>query len=198
VDSVHRKGRGQPYLHRDQVLSKKLRSFPRHRCPVQGDILTRQPPPWEPEAYKLIDRIAADEGRFSHNNEVIINTEVRSVEVNKKGLYFAFRDQGACLSLLAIKVYYKTCPEVTASFAKYPPTPTGKTEAAIEKTDGQCVTNAVPLDDAPFSFCKSDGSCPWMTPPSASASLTAAGSTARGAASAWRATRRTGPVRRRA
>ena len=124
------------------------------------DAATRQPPPWEPEAYKLIDRIAADEGRFSHNNEVIINTEVRSVEVNKKGLYFAFRDQGACLSLLAIKVYYKTCPEVTASFAKYPPTPTGKTEAAIEKTDGQCVANAVPLDDAPFSFCKSDGS--WL------------------------------------
>ena len=124
------------------------------------DAATRQPPPWEPEAYKLIDRIAADEGRFQYNNEVIINTEVRSVEVNKKGLYFAFRDQGACLSLLAIKVYYKTCPEVTASFAKYPETPTGKTEAAIEKTDGQCVNNAVPLDDQPFSFCKSDGS--WL------------------------------------
>ena len=26
------------------------------------------------------------------------------MEVNKKGVYFAFRDQGACLSLLAIKV----------------------------------------------------------------------------------------------
>ena len=36
--------------------------------------------------------------------QVIINTETRSVEVNKKGVYFAFRDQGACLSLLAIKV----------------------------------------------------------------------------------------------
>ena len=36
------------------------------------------------EAYKLIDRIAADEGRFTNNNEVIINTETKSVEVNKK------------------------------------------------------------------------------------------------------------------
>jgi len=124
------------------------------------DAATRQPPPWEPEAYKLIDRIAADEGRFQYNNEVIINTEVRSVEVNKKGLYFAFRDQGACLSLLAIKVYYKTCPEITSSFAKYPETPTGRTEAAIEKTDGHCVQNAEPLDGKPFSFCKSDGS--WL------------------------------------
>ena len=48
------------------------------------DAATHQPPPWEPEAYKLIDRIAADEGRFTNNNEVIINTETRSVEVNKK------------------------------------------------------------------------------------------------------------------
>ena len=124
------------------------------------DAATHQPPPWEPEAYKLIDRIAADEGRFQYNSEVIINTEVRSVEVNKKGIYFAFRDQGACLSLLAIKVYYKTCPEVTASFARYPVTPTGSSEAAIEKTNGGCVNNAIPLDDEPFSFCKSDGS--WL------------------------------------
>jgi len=124
------------------------------------DAATHQPPPWEPEAYKLIDRIAADEGRFTNNNEVIINTETRSVEVNKKGIYFAFRDQGACLSLLAIKVYYKTCPEVTAAFAKYPETPTGKTEAAIDKRDGVCVANAIPSDEKPFSFCKSDGT--WL------------------------------------
>ena len=124
------------------------------------DAATRQPPPWEPEAYKLIDRIAADEGRFQYNNEVIINTEVRSVEVNKKGLYFAFRDQGACLSLLAIKVYYQTCPEITKSFATFPETPTGRTEAAIEKTDGECVANSVPMEGSPFSFCKSDGT--WL------------------------------------
>jgi hypothetical protein len=52
----------------------------------------------------IYTRIAADEGRFKNNNEVIINTETRSVEVNKKGIYFAFRDEGACISLLAIKV----------------------------------------------------------------------------------------------
>ena len=48
------------------------------------DAAIHQPPPWEFEAYKLIDRIAADEGRFTNNSEVIINTETRSVEVNKK------------------------------------------------------------------------------------------------------------------
>jgi ephrin-B len=45
----------------------------------------------EPSTYVLVDRIAADEGRFSQNTEVIINSEIRSVPVNKRGLYFAFR-----------------------------------------------------------------------------------------------------------
>lgn len=68
------------------------------------DAATKEPPFWESESYKLIDRIAADDGRFTNNNEVIINTELRSIPVTKKGVYFAFRDQGACISLLSIKV----------------------------------------------------------------------------------------------
>jgi len=68
---------------------------------------------------------------------VIINTEVRSIPVTKKGVYFAFRDQGACISLLAIKVYYISCPEVTASFALFPPTPTGRELTSIEQAEGE-------------------------------------------------------------
>lgn len=44
---------------------------------VEGD--AKDNPPWEPESYKLIDRIAADQGRFTSTNEVIINTEVSYV-----------------------------------------------------------------------------------------------------------------------
>lgn len=32
----------------------------------------KEPPPWEPESYKLIDRIAADEGRSTFNSEVCV------------------------------------------------------------------------------------------------------------------------------
>ena len=32
-----------------------------------------------------------------------------------------------------LQVYYKTCPEITQSFATYPETPTGKTEGSIDK-----------------------------------------------------------------
>lgn len=40
----------------------------------EHDGLHKEPPPWEPESYKLIDRIAADEGRFTSNSEVCIAT----------------------------------------------------------------------------------------------------------------------------
>ena len=43
--------------------------------------------------YLIAVQIAADMGRFTDTNEVIINTEVRSIDVTKKGVYFAFRDQ---------------------------------------------------------------------------------------------------------
>ena len=120
------------------------------------DAAARDPDPWEPESFKQIDVIAADEGRFTNNNEVIINTETRSVEVTKKGVYFAFRDQGACLSLLAVKVYYLKCPEITVGFARYPETATGAQLTSISKVPGRCVANAVAVQQ-PHNLCKADG-----------------------------------------
>ncbi|XP_067122135.1 ephrin type-A receptor 4-A-like isoform X2 [Centruroides vittatus] len=125
------------------------------------DAATKEPPPWEPESYKLIDRIAADEGRFTSTSEVIINTETRSIPITKKGVYFAFRDQGACLSLIAIKIYYVTCPNVTRNFAYFPSTPTGKEVTAIVPAEGQCVANAA-IVDTPRLLCKGDGN--WTLP----------------------------------
>ncbi|XP_054266069.1 ephrin type-B receptor 1-B-like isoform X3 [Macrosteles quadrilineatus] len=125
------------------------------------DAATREPPPWEPESYKLIGRIAAGEGRFNTATDNIINTETKSIPVNKKGVYFAFRDQGACISLLAIKVYYITCPEVTINFAHFPSTPTGREVTLIEQTTGTCVDNAEVID-TPTYLCKGDGK--WSLP----------------------------------
>ncbi|XP_044762766.1 ephrin type-B receptor 2 isoform X2 [Coccinella septempunctata] len=126
------------------------------------DAATREPPPWDAERYKLIGRIAAGEGRFNSNSEVNINTEVKSIPVTKRGVYFAFRDQGACISLLAIKVYYITCPEVTINFAKFPATPTGKEVTVIEQAVGTCVDNAEVVDAKPVYLCKGDGK--WTLP----------------------------------
>ncbi|KAH6933869.1 hypothetical protein HPB50_018650 [Hyalomma asiaticum] len=118
------------------------------------DAATREPPPWEPESYKP--------GRFTSNAEVIINTEVRSVPVTKKGVYFAFRDQGACLSLIAVKVYYMVCPNVTTSLAHFPETPTASEVTAIVTAEGQCVANARVVGSPPRMLCKGDGN--WTLP----------------------------------
>ncbi|KAK5638965.1 hypothetical protein RI129_013260 [Pyrocoelia pectoralis] len=126
------------------------------------DAATREPPPWETESYKLIARIAAGEGRFNANSEVNINTEVKSIAVTKKGVYFAFRDQGACISLLAIKVYYITCPEVTINFAKFPATPTGKEITVLEQANGTCMNNSEVVHSPPTYQCKGDGK--WTIP----------------------------------
>lgn len=101
-------------------------------------------------------RIAASEGRFNQNSDVDINTEVKSIAVTKKGVYFAFRDQGACISVLAVKVYYITCPSVTENFAHFNETPTGREITIIEKQTGICVKNAESTE-APTYLCKGDG-----------------------------------------
>lgn len=106
-------------------------------------------------------RIAAGEGRFNTNSEVVINTEVKSIPVTKKGVYFAFRDQGACISILAIKVYYISCPEISVNFAHFPATPTGREVTLIEQTVGTCVANAVEIEQ-PTYLCKGDGK--WYLP----------------------------------
>lgn len=120
------------------------------------DAATREPPPWQPESYKLIGRIAAGEGRFNHNSDVDINVETKSIAVTKKGVYFAFRDQGACISVLAVKVYYITCPAITANFAHFNETPTGREVTVIEKQQGSCVDYAEPIE-LPYNHCKGDG-----------------------------------------
>ncbi|XP_054091590.1 ephrin type-B receptor 1-B isoform X2 [Zeugodacus cucurbitae] len=120
------------------------------------DAATREPPPWQTDSYKLIARIAAGEGRFNQNSDVDINTEVKSIAVTKKGVYFAFRDQGACISVLAVKVYYITCPAVTENFAHFNETPTGREITIIEKQNGTCVENAEPYE-TPTYLCKGDG-----------------------------------------
>ncbi|XP_021694773.1 ephrin type-B receptor 5 isoform X5 [Aedes aegypti] len=120
------------------------------------DAATREPPPWQPESYKLIGRIAAGEGRFNQNSDVDINVEVKSIAVTKKGVYFAFRDQGACISVLAVKVYYITCPAVTINFAHFNETPTGREITIIEQQTGTCVENAEAYE-TPTYLCKGDG-----------------------------------------
>lgn len=108
------------------------------------------------DSYTLIDAIAADEGRFTSNTDVVINTELRSVPVTKRGLYFAFRDQGACLSLISIRVYHLKCPQLVSNFAQFNATPTGRDLTSLVAVEGRCVANSVQIEQ-PKLFCTADG-----------------------------------------
>lgn len=58
----------------------------------EHDGLNKEPPPWEPESYKLIDRIAADEGRFTSNSEVCTNsTDVHDLSCHHHTKHRTFR-----------------------------------------------------------------------------------------------------------
>jgi Eph receptor B1 len=61
-------------------------------------------PAWNERTWVRVDRIAADRSRAATNAEQSRSIERRSVPVNKRGVYFAFRDQGACTSILSVKV----------------------------------------------------------------------------------------------
>ncbi|XP_059486386.1 ephrin type-A receptor 4-A isoform X2 [Neocloeon triangulifer] len=108
------------------------------------DVAASKPQP-SLDDYKMVGKIAAREGN-SHGTDAIINTEIRSIPVSKNGVYFAFRDQGGCISLLAFKVYYHTCPEVSVNFAKFPATPTSREATQVEQAKGVCVANSQFID----------------------------------------------------
>ena len=77
----------------------------------------------------------------------------------RRGVYFVFRDQGACATLLAVHVFYVTCPSVVTSLAAFVETPAGPQITSIVQRDGVCVANSVPSDaGSPSYLCKADGS----------------------------------------
>ena len=83
-------------------------------------------------------------GRFYQwDTERYYNT--KRFGVNKTGFYLAINDQGSCLSIKSIKVFYKACPEATIDFVHLPETLINRNRDIIE-AEGECVANAVPLD----------------------------------------------------
>lgn len=75
--------------------------------------------------FRQVDTIAADES-FSQvdfgGRLMKVNTEVRSFGPLSKGrgFHLAFQDLGACMSLLAVRVFYKKCPSIVQNFAFFP------------------------------------------------------------------------------
>lgn len=105
--------------------------------------------------FKKVATIAGDE--ITSRNELRINTETRVVEnLSRKGFYLAFQDIGACVALLSVRVFYKTCPATVKSLASFPETVAGGENQALREVNGVCVDNAI-SEELPRIYCTVDG-----------------------------------------
>ena len=71
--------------------------------------------------------------------------------------------QGACTTLLSVRVYYVACPSVLINYANFTETPAGPKMTSIVQRDGACVQHADVADQRPSYLCKADGSWYYAT-----------------------------------
>uniref|UniRef100_A0A3B3U131 receptor protein-tyrosine kinase n=1 Tax=Poecilia latipinna TaxID=48699 RepID=A0A3B3U131_9TELE len=106
--------------------------------------------------FRKVATIAPDE--VTRGRVPKVNTETRTVfPLSKKGFYLAFQDMGACVALLSVRVYYKTCPSTVRSLAAFPET----VADALREVEGVCVKNAI-SQTTPRIYCTAEGK--WVVP----------------------------------
>ncbi|XP_066493769.1 ephrin type-A receptor 2 isoform X4 [Tiliqua scincoides] len=114
--------------------------------------------------FHKIDTIAPDEITLREDfdtRNVKINVEVRSVgNLTRKGFYLAFQDIGACVALLSVRIYYKKCPAIIHSMARFPETIAGADPQPLD-VRGVCVPDAVASEE-PKLHCSMEGE--WLVP----------------------------------
>ncbi|KAA8593350.1 hypothetical protein FQN60_009466 [Etheostoma spectabile] len=106
--------------------------------------------------FRKVATIAPDE--VTRGRLLKVNTETRTVgPLSRKGFYLAFQDMGACVALLSVRVYYKTCPSTVQSLATFPET----VADALREVEGSCVENAI-SQATPRIYCTAEGE--WVVP----------------------------------
>uniref|UniRef100_A0A8C9ZR98 receptor protein-tyrosine kinase n=1 Tax=Sander lucioperca TaxID=283035 RepID=A0A8C9ZR98_SANLU len=106
--------------------------------------------------FRKVATIAPDE--VTRGRLLKVNTETKTMgPLSRKGFYLAFQDMGACVALLSVRVYYKTCPSTVQSLAAFPET----VADALREVEGACVENAV-SQATPRIYCTAEGE--WVVP----------------------------------
>ncbi|XDV45935.1 hypothetical protein PO909_013937 [Leuciscus waleckii] len=131
-----------------------------------SDVATKVYPAWMENPWVKVDTIAADES-FSQVDLGVgmmkINTEVRSFgPVSRNGFYLAFQDYGACMSLIAVKVFYRKCPRIIRNGAIFQETLSGAESTSLVSARGTCVPNGEEVDVPIKLYCNGDGE--WLVP----------------------------------
>ncbi|XP_062605809.1 ephrin type-B receptor 1-B-like isoform X3 [Saccostrea cucullata] len=168
-----------PYIHRQGANSLRIEiRFSMRRCvqhsdpstikqcketfnlyyyEADDDIANAHMPTWDSVSYTHIDKIAAD-NLYDSNSNIQLNTEVRDVPLTPGmgGVYIAFQDLGACVTLISVKISYIMCPNITVNYAFFQETPVGRLNPGFEEHTGVCVANAAEKT-RPKYLCRSDG-----------------------------------------
>lgn len=87
---------------------------------TERDEATPTHPAWMENPYVKVATVAADHlsGYSKRSNVKLLRLE----QLRKAGLYLAFQSQGACMALLAVRVFYRKCPPLRRAFASFPET----------------------------------------------------------------------------
>lgn len=130
------------------------------------DGATKSFPSWMENPWAKVDTIAADES-FSQvdlgGRVMKINTEVRSFgPVSKNGFYLAFQDYGGCMSLIAVRVFYRKCLRIIQNGAIFQETLSGAESTSLVAARGTCIPNAEEVDVPIKLYCNGDGE--WLVP----------------------------------
>ncbi|XP_041130648.1 ephrin type-B receptor 2-like isoform X4 [Polyodon spathula] len=131
-----------------------------------SDSANKFSPAWMENPWIKVDTIAADES-FSQvdlgGRVMKINTEVRSFgPVSRSGFYLAFQDYGSCMSLIAVRVFYRKCPRIITNGAIFQETLSGAESTSLVAARGVCVPNGEEVDVPIKLYCNGDGE--WMVP----------------------------------
>ncbi|XP_063106709.1 ephrin type-B receptor 6 isoform X1 [Cavia porcellus] len=145
-------------------------------------------PAWHLKRWTKVDTIAADESfpasssssssawavgphRTGQRAGLQLNVKERSFgPLTQRGFYVAFQDTGACLALVAVKLFSYTCAPVLRAFASFPETQaSGAGGASLVAAVGTCVAHAELEEDGvggqaggspPRLHCNGEGK--WM------------------------------------
>nr|XP_042710965.1 ephrin type-A receptor 1 isoform X2 [Chrysemys picta bellii] len=115
--------------------------------------------------FTKVNTVAADRSFTSRDIEsgvMQLNVEVCPIQkLSQRGFYLAFQNSGACVALVSVRVYYKTCPETVVGLAHFPETLAGS--EGLTEVPGVCVEDAT--EEAGFPprmHCSADGE--WLVP----------------------------------
>ena len=112
------------------------------------DVISKETPATE----ELIKGLFADFGPKS--------TSSIAVNLQKKGVYFAFKTTRACVAIFSFKVSYKVCSLKGINLVTFPRTVSPSGSSPDISVNGTCVANAVRTSSQPSflsALCDSDG-----------------------------------------